>query len=152
MWGSKLWREYIFDLISVSIPSTLIKTGGWGSMRVFHLTDKICVKNDNMNSCTVKMVCWNDCSYHYSFISNSLHWPWLFWEILTEEIATYISVMVNGHYINFFGKNKYHNWLLLARLLPNTQLFKSFEFGNGSRISDENLVILEFKYLQNKKW
>ena len=31
-------------------------------------------------------------------------------------------------------------------------LFKLFEFGNGSRISDENLVILEFKYLQNKKW
>ena len=31
-----------------------------------------------------------------------------------------------------------------------TQLFKSFEFGNGSRMSDENLVILEFKYLQNK--
>ena len=33
-----------------------------------------------------------------------------------------------------------------------SRLFKSFEFGNGSRISDENLVILEFKYLQNKKW
>ena len=32
------------------------------------------------------------------------------------------------------------------------QLFKSFEFGNGSRISGENLVVLEFKYLQNKKW
>ena len=32
------------------------------------------------------------------------------------------------------------------------RLFKSFEFGNGSRISDEDLVILEFKYLQNKKW
>ena len=31
-------------------------------------------------------------------------------------------------------------------------LFKSFEFGNGSRISDEKLVLLEFKYLQNKKW
>ena len=30
-------------------------------------------------------------------------------------------------------------------------LFKSFEFGNGSRMSDKNLVILEFKYLQNKK-
>ena len=30
--------------------------------------------------------------------------------------------------------------------------YKSFEFGNGSRMSDENLVILEFKYLQNKKW
>ena len=34
----------------------------------------------------------------------------------------------------------------------DTRLFKSFEFGNGSRMSDENLVILEFKYLQNKKW
>ena len=33
-----------------------------------------------------------------------------------------------------------------------TRLFKSFEFGNGSRISGENLAILEFKYLQNKKW
>ena len=32
------------------------------------------------------------------------------------------------------------------------RLFKSFEFGNGSRISGENLVVLEFKYLQNKKW
>ena len=31
-------------------------------------------------------------------------------------------------------------------------LFKSFEFGNGSRMSDKNHVILEFKYLQNKKW
>ena len=31
------------------------------------------------------------------------------------------------------------------------RLFKSFKFGNGSRMSDENLVILEFKYLQNKK-
>ena len=29
---------------------------------------------------------------------------------------------------------------------------QSFEFGNGSRMSDKNLVILEFKYLQNKKW
>ena len=35
--------------------------------------------------------------------------------------------------------------------LPS-RLFKSFESGNGSRISDEKLVILEFKYLQNKKW
>ena len=30
-------------------------------------------------------------------------------------------------------------------------LFKSFEFGNGRRISDEKLTIFEFKYLQNKK-
>ena len=33
-----------------------------------------------------------------------------------------------------------------------TRLFKSFEFGNGSRMSEENLVTLEFKYLQNEKW
>ena len=36
--------------------------------------------------------------------------------------------------------------------INSTWLFKSFKFGNGSRMSDENLVILEFKYLQNKKW
>ena len=36
-------------------------------------------------------------------------------------------------------------------VLP-AQLFKSLEFGNGSRMCDENLVMLEFKYLQNKKW
>ena len=36
--------------------------------------------------------------------------------------------------------------------MVSTQLFKSFEFENGSRMSDENLVIHVFKYLQNKKW
>ena len=36
--------------------------------------------------------------------------------------------------------------------ISTPRLFKSFEFGNGSRISDEKLVLLEFKYLQNKKW
>ena len=30
------------------------------------------------------------------------------------------------------------------------RLFKSFEFGSGGRMSDEKLVILELKYLQNK--
>ena len=39
-----------------------------------------------------------------------------------------------------------------AIILPSPQLFKSFEFGNGSRMSDDNLVILEFKYLHYKKW
>ena len=38
------------------------------------------------------------------------------------------------------------------KIVDYSRLFKSFEFGNGSRISDENLVILEFKYLQYKKW
>ena len=37
------------------------------------------------------------------------------------------------------------------QVLPS-RLFKSFEFGNGNTMSDENLAILEFKYLQNKKW
>ena len=37
-------------------------------------------------------------------------------------------------------------------VLERAAVFKSFEFGNGSRMSDENLVIIEFKYLQNKKW
>ena len=31
-------------------------------------------------------------------------------------------------------------------------LFRSFEFENRSRMSDEKLVILKFEYLQNKKW
>ena len=35
--------------------------------------------------------------------------------------------------------------------MDNLHLFSSFEFGNGSRMSDEKLAILEFKY-QNKKW
>ena len=35
---------------------------------------------------------------------------------------------------------------------PRAQLFKSFEFENGSRMSDKKLVKLEVKYLQNKKW
>ena len=33
-----------------------------------------------------------------------------------------------------------------------TRLFNSFEFGNGNRMFDEKLAILEFKYFQNKKW
>ena len=42
-------------------------------------------------------------------------------------------------------------WLTSRKKIHITRLFKSFAFGNGSRMSDENLVILEFKYLQNKK-
>ena len=36
--------------------------------------------------------------------------------------------------------------------VPAARLFKSIQFGNGSSISDEKHAILEFKYLQNKKW
>ena len=39
-----------------------------------------------------------------------------------------------------------------ALIMNTTWLFKSFQFGNGSRMFNEKLVILEFKYLQNKKW
>ena len=35
--------------------------------------------------------------------------------------------------------------------LQDPRLFKSLEFGNGSRMSDKKLTILEFKYLLNKK-
>ena len=40
----------------------------------------------------------------------------------------------------------------MDRQTNGTWLLKSFEFGDGSRISDEKLIILEFKYQQNKKW
>ena len=46
-------------------------------------------------------------------------------------------------------------FLLITKKYFNMEvpwLFKSFECGNGSRISDEKPAILEFKYLQNKKW
>ena len=49
----------------------------------------------------------------------------------------------------YFNKIPHMFWL---SYVFRPRLFKSFEFGNGSRISEENLVILEFKYLQNKKW
>ena len=62
------------------------------------------------NSCTVKMLCWNDCSYHYSFISGSLHWPWLFWEILRDS---YLCLCKWSMVITFiFTKISIINWLL----------------------------------------
>ena len=59
-----------------------------------------------------------------------------------------MSISLNGSN-NSLSSIKVKN---LYQVGNKAQLFKSFEFGNGSRISDENLVILEFKYLQNKKW
>ena len=49
------------------------------------------------------------------------------------------------------GANRGKTWAETLRKselwwkMDNAQLFKSFEFGNGSRMSDKNLVILEFK-------
>ena len=46
------------------------------------------------------------------------------------------------------------NWKLAKKVkwVWSSRLFRTIEFGNGSRISDELHVILELKYLQNKKW
>ena len=37
-------------------------------------------------------------------------------------------------------------------VVPANTLFKLFAFENGIRMPDKKLVILEFKYHQNKKW
>ena len=42
-------------------------------------------------------------------------------------------------------------FLVAVVVVESTRLFKAFEFGNGSRMSDENLVILEFKTARMKK-
>ena len=59
----------------------------------------------------------------------------------------------------YFFKRKYYNWTESQKKNKQgrgfriyLQLFKSFEFGKGSRMSDEKLVIVELKYLQNKIW
>ena len=41
---------------------------------------------------------------------------------------------------------------MLKKHLASAWLFKSFKFENESRMSHRNLAILDFKYLQNKKW
>ena len=40
----------------------------------------------------------------------------------------------------------------LSLEIPLFFLLKLFEFGNGSKMSGEKFVPLEFKYLKNKKW
>ena len=40
----------------------------------------------------------------------------------------------------------------VGELFGTRMTFKSFEIGSGSKMSDEKLTILEFKYLQKKKW
>ena len=52
----------------------------------------------------------------------------------------------------FFNQWEMMEGLIGVGYFIMARLFKSFEFGNGSRMSDKNLVMLEFKYLQNKKW
>ena len=52
----------------------------------------------------------------------------------------------------FLDKSSPSNFNFFGISTACLKLFKSFEFGNGSGMSDKKLVILEFKYLQNKKW
>ena len=76
-------------------------------------------------------------------------------------LAIFFSASEYAYNMLRFFRNFSLNMLIVAMLIKNkgvleggvcgSQLFKSFEFGNGNRISEEKLVILEFKYLQNKK-
>ena len=67
------------------------------------------------NSCTVKMLCWNDCSYHYSFISGNLHWPWLFWKILRDS---YLCLCKWSMVITLiFTRISIINWLLYYKYI-----------------------------------
>ena len=76
---------------------------------------------------------------------------------MKDTFLEQFSVLINQfwdlvpvHTMTDFGQIHYLKISLNNVHIP--QLFKSFEFGNGCRMSDENLVILEFNYLQNKKW
>ena len=55
-------------------------------------------------------------------------------------------------FLEVFFTNFFQNYWITTEVINITWLFKSIKFGSGSRISDEKRVILEFKYLQNKKW
>ena len=69
--------------------------------------------------------------------------------MLTALRSTFLLLLNNTtmlYYINF------HTSFINGEQIKIARLLKPFEFGNGGRISHENLVMLEFKYLQNKKW
>ena len=65
----------------------------------------------------------------------------------------FFECILNLQQYSSSNKNNTHTLESLHIFLKSnyTWLFKSFEFGNGSRMSDKKLVILEFKYLQKKK-
>ena len=58
-------------------------------------------------------------------------------------IPFYFELMIWEARIKFCLVNAQHIYF--------PRLFKSFEFGDGSSMSDAKIVLLEFKYLQNKK-
>ena len=62
-----------------------------------------------------------------------------------------MSYKINLEIINTFRNKRKIDEEVDNQISEVTRLFKSFQFGNGSRMPDQNLVILDFKYLQNKK-
>ena len=71
-------------------------------------------------------------------------------DVKLEILPTLIEVFLT--HLSFCQRNAIYEDGYNKIYELSTRLFKSFEFGNGSRMSDEDLVILEFKYLQNKQW
>ena len=67
-----------------------------------------------------------------------------------NEVDNNLWVTFHG----FIGLNKQNSFQQThtENFFVSITTVQSFEFGNGSRMSDKKLVILEFKYLQNKKW
>ena len=61
--------------------------------------------------------------------------------------ANWVRKAIFAGFTNFI-----QNYWITTEVINITWLFKSIKFGSGSRISNEKRVILEFKYLQNKKW
>ena len=79
------------------------------------------------------LVIFTACSYHF-----------LFWRYLNSSMKSFLPEILL-RFPNLNNLNS-HVFNILARCCKvhviSSQLFKSFEFGNGSRMPDDNLVIL----------
>ena len=71
-------------------------------------------------------------------------------DIKLEILPTLIEVFLR--HLSFCQRNAFYEDRYNKIHELSTWLFKSFEFRNGSRMSDKDVVMLEFKYLQNKQW
>ena len=81
---SKLWRAYIFDLILVSIPSNLIRTGGGRGTRVFSLNrQNICYEWQYLATC------------HQQTLKNTRSWASDFLILYKKLKSTFNSKLLN---------------------------------------------------------
>ena len=91
------------------------------------------------------MIIWNNihsCLMNVKTLTFSVFFQSIFSSVMSDQHAgTGFNSSLSSAILGI-----YHDVALPA------QLFKSLKFGNGSRMPDENVVILELKYLQNKKW